>query len=280
MRLPALLLALAVLLPGLAAAAYPDPDRVPRHYDSDCTATYDRRFVHDYVGVMQAHHAVSVEGAACEVYAATGAHFVLVGVESTDGETLENYALRLFETWGVGLAERNDGLMLLYVRNHSVAGAASAIRVEVGYGLEHVVNTGVAMDAIRLARDAKERALDAGYTDREASSHALALASAVLLNELDAAYVDGAFPEPDASGPPVVFWIIVLVIFVIIVILLAFDSKPRRGRPGWGYHAGNAAWGQGMGRVFVGGGGLGGGGFGGGGFGGGRSGGGGGSGGF
>ena len=224
------------------------------------------------------------------MYAKTHAHFVLVTVEDTDGEILENYALHLFEKWGIGQRDVNDGLLLLYVHNYSVQGGGGAVRVEVGYGLEGVVNSRVSMDAIRLMQRAKQQALDADQGEEVALSFALATGSAYLLTTLDEKYVDGSFPAPEPRGGPsfgfsVGVWILLIVLFLVL-------SAASRTRRGWGYRGHRDQWSTGLGAYFAasildemmrggrGGGGMGGGGFGGGGggFGGGRSGGGGGSG--
>ena len=278
-----LLAALALLAPS-AAAAYPDPDRAPRYHDSECYAKYDRRFVHDYLGMMDPQMAAEVEGAACEVYAATGAHFVLVTVDDTDGEPLESYTLHLFEAWGVGNAERLDGLMLLYVRDYDLEGQSSAVRVEPGYGLEGVITPPVAREAITLMRDARDAAMDAGEAEHDARAYGLAVGSAYLLNTLHDNHVDGAFPEPSRSPfvrardvPPIVWIVAILLILAVISALTTTSRRPRRG---WGYYPGSPHWSSGLGGAMVGSLGRGGWGGGGGGFGGGRSGGGGGSGGF
>lgn len=277
MRPPTLLLAVllvaAPLLAPAAHAAYPDPQKVPRYYESKCLTAYDRSFVYDYAGLLDPEHGRGLEGAACEVYAETHAHFVLLVVEDTDGEILENYALHLFETWGIGREDANDGLLLLYVRDYAVQGGGGAVRVEVGYGLEHVVNARVAMDAIRFMQDSKTQARDAGHDEARATSYALTAGAAYLLTVLDETYVDGSFPERE-SGPDPLFTLLVWIAVVAFILLLSANS---RGRRGWGYTSGyGGSWsGGGLGGYFGGGGG---GSFGGGGFGGGRSGGGGGSG--
>jgi len=289
----AALLVLALLLapPFAAAASYPDPQKAPRYFDSRCIAQYDRRFVYDFVGVMDAEHASAIEGAACEIYANTSAHFVLAAVPDTGDESLEFYALHLFETWGIGSKETNDGILLLYVDHYNLSGKSSALRVEVGYGLEGTINAHVANNAIRLMQDAKARALDAGQDEAWAKSYALLDGAAYLLETMNDSYVDGHYPAPapDASEfqPPWWFWVVV--VFVGIGLLRALAAGAHGAR-GWGYQTGSsAAWQGAVAGMFIrdlmrrgggGGGGFGGGGFGGGGFGGGRSGGGGGSGGF
>ena len=51
-------------------------------------------------------------------------------VSSTGEETIEQYASRVFASWKLGDAQRNDGVLLL------VAWQDRRVRIEVGYGLE------------------------------------------------------------------------------------------------------------------------------------------------
>ena len=60
----------------------------------------------------------------------TGAQIVVVTIPSLDGQILEEYATTLFRQWGIGDAEKNNGLLLL------CAVEDRQFRVEVGYGLE------------------------------------------------------------------------------------------------------------------------------------------------
>jgi uncharacterized protein len=288
----AIVLVLPLALPAAQAATYPDPQKAPRYFDSDCAARFDRRFVYDYVGLLTDDWGPLIEGAACEVYANTSAHFVLATVPDTGDESLESYSLHLFETWGIGSKDVNDGILLLYVDHYNLSGKSSALRVEVGYGLEGTLNAHVAANAIRLMQDTKAQALDAGRDDADAKSLAIANGAEYLLETMATDYTDGHFPapQPASSAPPVWFWVVAV---VVALGLLSALSRAAHGPRGWGYQTGSSAvWQGALAGAFArsvlrggggggwGGGGFGGGGFGGGGFGGGRSGGGGGSGGF
>lgn len=55
---------------------------------------------------------------------------VVATIDSTDGESIESYANRLFRHWGLGQAEENNGVLLLVAVNDR------KMRIEVGYGLE------------------------------------------------------------------------------------------------------------------------------------------------
>ena len=60
----------------------------------------------------------------------TGAQIAVLTMPSLEDELLEEYSLRVVETWGLGSAERDDGLLVLVSRDDR------QIRIEVGYGLE------------------------------------------------------------------------------------------------------------------------------------------------
>lgn len=65
-----------------------------------------------------------------ELDSKTGAQIVVVTIPSLEGEALEEYATDLFRQWGIGAAEKNNGLLLLCTVEDR------QFRVEVGYGLE------------------------------------------------------------------------------------------------------------------------------------------------
>ena len=68
----------------------------------------------------------------------------IVTVPSLEGETVEDYAVKLFQTWGIGKKGKDNGLLFLVAPNERKA------RIEVGYGLEATLNDA---KAARLLRD-------------------------------------------------------------------------------------------------------------------------------
>lgn len=232
------LLVLALLaLPS--ALAYPDPDAAPRYFESACHQSYDKRFVHDFVGLFTDGYGRELEGAACEIHAKTSAHFVIAAVADTEGEILENYALHLFEAWGIGDDERHDGLLILYVDDHLSSGEA-ALRIEVGYGLEGVVSSRVTEDAWDLMIEQRDRALELGETPRGARAFAIAAGSLYLLGVLEDGYTEAGFPEPRPVGAaPWWFWALVIILVLLLIWLIASSS---RGERGWSYRSRPDAW--------------------------------------
>jgi len=60
----------------------------------------------------------------------TGAQVVVVTVPTLDGEPVEDYAIKVGETWKLGRKGVDDGVVFLIARDER------ALRLEVGYGLE------------------------------------------------------------------------------------------------------------------------------------------------
>jgi uncharacterized protein len=60
----------------------------------------------------------------------TGAQIAVLTIPSLEGEPLEDFSMRVVETWKLGGAERDDGVLLLVARDDR------KMRLEVGYGLE------------------------------------------------------------------------------------------------------------------------------------------------
>ena len=58
---------------------------------------------------------------------------------------MEDYATDLFNTWGIGKKDRDNGVLIL------VAVQDRAMRIEVGYGLEGILPDGLAGAVIREA---------------------------------------------------------------------------------------------------------------------------------
>ena len=61
---------------------------------------------------------------------ATSAQVVVLTIDTLGGEAIEDYSLRVAETWKLGQEGRDDGVLFLIVRDDR------KMRLEVGYGLE------------------------------------------------------------------------------------------------------------------------------------------------
>jgi uncharacterized protein len=100
-------------------------------------------YVSDLAGVISPDAKTRLEALCTEVEQKTGAQMAIVTVRSLEGESVENYAVDLFKQLGAGSKKDNRGVLLLVAPNER------KYRIEVGYGLEPVINDARAGDAGR-----------------------------------------------------------------------------------------------------------------------------------
>jgi uncharacterized protein len=100
-------------------------------------------YVSDLAGAITPDARTRLEALCAEVEQKTGAQMAIVTVSSLEGESVDNYAVDLFKQLGVGSKKDNRGVLLL------VAPKERKYRIEVGYGLEPVINDARAGDAGR-----------------------------------------------------------------------------------------------------------------------------------
>src|SRR5882762_8300116 len=100
-------------------------------------------YVTDLAGVIAPETKARLESLCSELELKTGAQMAIVTVGSLGEENVENYAVDLFKQLGIGKRKDNRGVLLL------VAPHERKYRIEVGYGLEPVINDARAGDAGR-----------------------------------------------------------------------------------------------------------------------------------
>jgi uncharacterized protein len=93
-------------------------------------------YVNDFAGVFDAETAAALEDALRLAEEETSAEIVAVTVPDLGGTTIEDYAVRLFEQWGIGKSEDDNGVLLI------MALEEREVRIEVGYGLEGAITDG------------------------------------------------------------------------------------------------------------------------------------------
>jgi uncharacterized protein len=87
-------------------------------------------YVNDFAGVMSEDAKSSLEAELVAFEKETSNEITVAIVPNLGGDYIENYAVKLFEEWGVGKADKDNGaLFLLAIEDREV-------RIEVGYGLE------------------------------------------------------------------------------------------------------------------------------------------------
>ncbi len=119
------LLALASLVPGFAAdGLVPVPPLQAR--------------LTDLTGTLTAEQQAGLEQSLRAFEARKGSQIAVLIVVTTKPEEIEQYALRVVEQWKLGRKKVDDGALLLIAKDDRT------LRIEVGYGLEGVLNDATA----------------------------------------------------------------------------------------------------------------------------------------
>lgn len=86
----------------------------------------------------------------------SGIQLAVATVRTLEGQAIEPYANELFRTWGLGEAERDNGVLLLVAPNER------RVRIEVGYGLEGTLTDALSKIIITNAITPRFKAGDFG----------------------------------------------------------------------------------------------------------------------
>ncbi|MDX1999603.1 MAG: TPM domain-containing protein, partial [Thermoanaerobaculia bacterium] len=86
--------------------------------------------VNDQAGLLDLEQGRVIEEKLTAFEERTGHQVVVLTVPSLEGEVLEDFSIKVAETWKLGREEQDDGVLLLIAKDDR------KLRIEVGYGLE------------------------------------------------------------------------------------------------------------------------------------------------
>jgi uncharacterized protein len=133
MRLPAkvvilLLLLLSVCVHSVCAL------EVPEH---------PKGRINDFTGTLSPNEISYLDQKLADFEKQTTNQIAVLVIPSLEGDNLEDYSIRLAEKWKIGQEGKDNGVILLIVKNDR------KLRIEMGYGLEGVLPDGLAGSIIR-----------------------------------------------------------------------------------------------------------------------------------
>ena len=86
--------------------------------------------VNDYANMLSPATKRQIDGVLQHLEASDGTQIVVLTVPSLEGDSLEDFSIRVAEQWRIGQKDLDNGAILL------IAKADRKLRIEVGYGLE------------------------------------------------------------------------------------------------------------------------------------------------
>ena len=96
----------------------------------------------DLANVIDANVEAELDQRIDQLEQKTSHEIAVVTVPTLGGTTVEDYAVRLFKEWGIGQADKDNGVLVLVAPNER------EMRIEVGYGLEGILPDGLAGEVV------------------------------------------------------------------------------------------------------------------------------------
>jgi uncharacterized protein len=170
-------------------------------------------YVNDFGEMLSSDFRQSLEEDLTKFEEETQAEIAVVTVNSLEGTYIEDYAVRLFEQWGIGKKEEDNGLLIL------IAKEEREFRIEVGYGLEPIITDG---RAGRILREQMTPSFKEGDYEQGVK---------LAIEKIQEYIRSGEPPLPEATeelskkGPPFIFFLIV--VFAMFVYTSAFLARSK-----------------------------------------------------
>jgi uncharacterized protein len=99
--------------------------------------------INDYAGLIPANRAQALEERLARFEAETGHQIAVLTIPSLEGDSLEDFSIRVADSWKIGQKGFDNGAILVVARDDR------RLRIEVGYGLEGVMPDAIASRIIR-----------------------------------------------------------------------------------------------------------------------------------
>ena len=201
------LLFLLTLTPIIQAASFPKP--------------VGDIYVQDFAGLLNKEQVAEINQFARNLDDATGAQIAVLTIDTLDGEDIQSFSNRAFREYGLGDADKDNGVLLV------IAIDDRDMRVEVGYGLEGALPDG---KVGRILDD-----FTVPYMKQDMPDQAIMNTMKVLYEEVSKEYNwDGEAVNPVAAEGRSEGGGGLSPIFIIIIIFVLFSIFRNRGGPGSG----------------------------------------------
>ncbi len=165
--------------------------------------------VNDFAQILHPETISQLETMLVEFESTTGNEIAVVTIPTHGSdETIESYAVELFEKWGIGKEQEDNGILLLIARDDR------EVRIEVGYGLEPEVTD---IESAAIIRESIVPAFRAGDYNKGVKD-----AVAKIIESIESS----AQPEFASPFP----WEDVVWLVIILIIIFINIRRKRQGK--------------------------------------------------
>jgi len=187
-------------------------------------------FVNDYAGLMSAAARQSLETELSNFEKETRHEIAVVTVPNLGGDTIENFAVKLFADWQIGKKGADNGVLFLISKDDR------QMRIEVGYGLEGALTDA---QSFAIINEIAKPAFKAGDYDAGIKQAVTTIEAAVRGEDVSGLIPMAARTKKSFSSD-LIFYGLIFVLFI----LRAFATVFSRSKAWWP----GGVWGAAIGR--------------------------------
>ena len=174
--------------------------------------------IYDGASLLSGAEKASLEQKLINYADTTSTQIVVATVTSLEGQNINLYASQWAHKWGIGQADKDNGLLFL------VAKEDRKMAIQVGYGLEHLLTDAMSRRIIELViaphfkNEDYYLGLDAGTTS--------------MMEILSGEYQNEDISEEGSGFPIILFLIMIIFIMIILIMIILSKANKNSGRGG------------------------------------------------
>lgn len=185
-------------------------------------------YIHDFANVLSTSVKEELNHYSEQLDKGTGAEIMVVTVDTINGEEPKMYATKMIRSWGIGDAQKNNGVLIL--ATFGQGDGNNDVVIAVGQGLEGALPDGKLGRILDTAFYPNVRAGDI--------NKAFKATYAEVFQPVAHEYNwDGKMPENTDDNEEMPTWMIIL-IAIIVLVIYTFISNGRGGGPRSGRRGG------------------------------------------
>ena len=203
-------LIIAILVAGIGLAFYTHPI-LAKTYPSP------QGHVSDFANIISDPIKLDLEETLSTYEASSSHEIAVVTLESLDNDVIENVAVSIFEQWGIGKKDQDNGVLLLIAPNDR------ELKIEVGYGLEPILTDSRAGTIIRekITPEFKKDDYNAGIVN--------GVNAIITVLDKDPTAFDNITPTPEFDADKLDSLIF---LGIMLIYLSSFLARSKRWWPG------------------------------------------------
>lgn len=195
-------------------------DEIPNVHVADRT-----RFLSNPDGIISASAQTEIDSTLARLRRSTSAEMVAVVVEDINGADIDTYATQLFNHWGLGKSDNNNGVLMLVALDKRKA------VIRTGPGVEGVLPDGLCGRILRneMFPAFRQGDYDAGLTNA-INAVAARLGDPIAADEVRSSQSDADYSTAGGSNPfhtYLLFSAVLTVILAIVVTVRVFQLKKK-----------------------------------------------------